>query len=151
MPKKKVNEKKNYLRYTYFEESWCVRDKDPEDSWDAGDTQKDWSLNSVYLVNDLDSFSKKHGYYSSDVPIDFEPKINQVVYCVVVRYKTGCTFGSVYGCGTVAAIYDSKERANKAVEEINNKTFESPQGYCEWVGYFERLEDCFVELKEIEE
>ncbi len=132
------------LAYTYTDHFVSYsREPIEDDEWDNGDSEYEWTLNSVRLFEDYLSFVKKQNtYYYSVLQVPFQPKLGQEVYVVCVRYDTGSTFGRVNGKGTVVGIYETLAEANKIKEQIDKDEFE---GYCEWKGYFENFQGCDIE------
>lgn len=90
-------------------------------------------------------------------------------YLVTVRYATGSTFGREYGCYKFLGIFKTLEEAeavSKAIKDngdrdsggdytikspISNPEFKDEIIYCDWVGYFERLEDVEIECFHIDD
>lgn len=74
--------------------------------------------------------------------LEVEPKVleSQFVYLVVVRYKTGDTFGSSYGNFHFYSVRATKEEAAQDQKDINAPRKDN-NSYRPWDGYFERLEE----------
>jgi hypothetical protein len=106
-----------------------------DDRWsDRSDTHVTLEVKHLYKSE------PKHLFFKDS--LDVEPKVleAQFVYLVVVRYKTGDTFGSSYGN---FHFYSVRATQEEALED--KVAIESPRGekdhYRPWDGYFERLED----------
>jgi hypothetical protein len=73
---------------------------------------------------------------------------NVPVHAVMVRYKSGDTFGNSFGHGVLAGVFLSEEKAIVLRDKIikgEDKHEDSASGsYRQWSGYFERVEDCFI-------
>lgn len=98
------------------------------------------------------------GYYSDEVEVSFEPKVDQVVWVVVVEYSSGDTFGRSSGNTTVVGVYDDGVVASivkgKIEDDYKDKSNSFDQIKIEgqpdiytytWKGYFESLENVHVE------
>ena len=96
--------------YVLYDETRTGGEKvDPEDRWsDRRDIHID------YTVKGVRAKKPDYGYERVNVAtIDtsFEVKDVQIVYVVLVKYKTGDTFGSSYGNGHIVGVYNSAEEA----------------------------------------
>ena len=82
-------------------------------------------------------------YWVETLYCNFDPKgmIGKEVYVLVVRYRTGDTFGHSTGQWFVEGAYLDGDKAREVAELINNDKY---KGNKPWNGYFERLEN--VEL-----
>lgn len=82
----------------------------------------------------------EHLFFKDSIEVDPKVLESQFVYLVVVRYKTGDTFGSSYGNFHFYSVRATKEEAEQDRMDIN-----APRGvkdsYRPWEGYFERLEE----------
>lgn len=153
---------------TYQETKSGGEVEDPEDRWSYHTpVETYWNPIALYLE---DSALKKDGYIpcrniqTVSCP---DAKKGEIVYLVVVRYTTGCTFGSVQGCWEIINAYKTQEEANaiaNVIEEDDKaeKLYEhqykehqyngkpKPEelvlkykgsDYVPWRGYFEALEE----------
>lgn len=100
-------------------------------------THIDWSPTSL-------SLDKGEGWYKEELEVDFPVKRDDVIDLLVVRYYTGCTFSTTHGCWCIIGLYKDPEEARKIRDSILDETYESPEGYIIWDGYFEGLESCDI-------
>lgn len=129
-----------------------------EDYWDGeqyGDWREEYSYEglTVYASEQGGQF----GTYTVGVKTDFEPKAGQVVYPVVVLYGSGNSFGHSSGNVQIVAVYDNEEKAERLRKTIQDNyasgressfDFEGENIYSyTWTGYFECLENVFVETE----
>lgn len=133
---------------------------DPNDRWsDCSPEYIEWSPRQLFTDR-----SKAPDWLVQTVKSNFEPKPGDKVTLTVVRYQTGCTFGTTHGCWEVIGAYKTREEAQKVADTIEaddkqwcefeqamrvysyqkKKKPEMPkdlyEGYKPWRGYFERLE-----------
>lgn len=80
--------------------------------------------------------------------LDFDPAEVAKLHVVIVRYSTGCTFGRTNGCWQVVGAYKTREEAEAVEKSIDDKTYD---GYTPWEGYFEYLENSYVETMYFED
>ncbi len=84
-------------------------------------------------------------YLEEVLAADFIPDdmIGKWIYLVVVRYETGNTFGRSYGHAQPIACYADMKSAEKMAKLISDDKYTQTEDfpYCNWRGYFERLED----------
>jgi hypothetical protein len=134
----------NKLYYTYSERYETIHDDYGKDGPYTGrrEDRLDWTLNCLFINQDI---ARKTPYYDS---VDFAGSLKKDLYCVIVRYTTGGTFGQTSGKGTVAAVTETKEEAKKIKASIEGNTW---IGYCPWDGYFEHLETVEIERREVED
>lgn len=96
--------------------------------------------------------------FPETIEIDFEPVVGKVYYLVVVRYTTGSTFGMSYGNWSVIGVFENVADAaavKSAIQKTDDgktHTYEcdvptpnDPDHWCNWNGYFERLEEVQVD------
>lgn len=130
---------------------WTTRERDPDDEWDAGDTDGEVS-NVVAFVE-----TTSQGYYGASHSRDLPVKAGDTVWVVVADYESGCTFGRSGGHADVMEIFTSSEEADAfltaalhkdttekrwgGVQEVHGYGFEfQGKDYSRaWVGYFESL------------
>lgn len=99
--------------------------------------------------NGIEIFSERIagnlGYLLDEIEVDFNVKAGDIVYAVVVQYSTGSTFDQTSGMICIVDIFDNAIEAVSLKQKIlsGGKTDKS---YI-WTGYFERLENCFVETE----
>ena len=108
-----------------------------EDDSDSRDTYIDVTFLNVYRAMGPDA----PFFYSSAI-VDRKTHESEEVCLVVVRYTTGDTFGTTHGAWAIEGIYSTPTEADKVVQKIQQKTY---SGYKPWEGYFERLEEVYIE------
>lgn len=140
---------------SWDEKSYTVRDLDPDDHWDRGDTHTE-----IYDIV---------GRWVEDVPIKStwgnSPQINgfapgDVCFAVVAQWSTGDTFGQDSGaCVGVLGAFRDRETAEQLADEArsfrNDKSEEHLSNYelefqgqiihIGWTGYFESLDGIKVQ------
>lgn len=89
------------LYMSYETESHCVREPDPEDSWDNGDYTGDYHVTGVRLTP---------GWYDS-YETEEEVKAGDTVHVVYVAYDSGSTFGTDGGYGEIIAVTKDSVKA----------------------------------------
>ena len=81
--------------------------------------------------------------YNNTIDVDFNPEdyIGKKLYCVIVRYGTGDTFGHTNGAWHIEGCYTTPEEAATIEDTINNDTYKAKNtyGYLPWCGHFEKL------------
>ncbi len=102
---------------------------------------------------------KPSGWYVEEVPYYTDGSDgSKYVHVLVVRYQTGGTFGTDHGRGHIIGVFATSNKANQIAEAIKKADKEdkywkdekyNPSGYNPWHGYFERLEDVEVIIKEL--
>lgn len=103
----------------------------------------DWRITDVTLTQpDWNYEHREH-----------DAKPGDTVHVVVVRYTTGCTFGTIHGYWHIEGVFGALEEAEKRVNAVyanlkNPRDFEGP--FEPWKGYFESFEDCYVESFEVQ-
>lgn len=123
-------------------ETWETRPADPDDEWDAGDTDGRVSNVVAYLEGSENSYyGDSHG---KDIP---DARVGTAVYAVVVDYESGCTFGRSGGHADVLDVFATAEEARAlaavalARKESDGYGFQhNGEGYStSWLGVFESL------------
>lgn len=122
-----------------------VREADPDDPWDSGDTSG--HVSNVFAFPD-----KSNGHhYGASVSRDLDVKPGGTVYAVVADYESGDTFGRSGGHADVLDVFATEEEAAALLEaaqappesadfrarysfEHNGETYRRA-----WVGHFESL------------
>jgi len=123
---------KLYLMYN--ESRHFSREPDPDDAWDAGDTQVDWEPVEIRTKRPKNSRSSSEEFEMDDPP--------EEIHVVAVRYRTGGTFGHTDGEWKVEGYFKKMEDATKLQREIRKDNAKNTiSGYVYWSGYFEHLED----------
>lgn len=98
--------------------------------------------------------TERDGMRTETVEVNFDPAPLAFVYVLVVRYRSGNTFGSTYGNGHIEGAYESAAQVEAVGKAIRNGSHEKGSydsyralkgigdGYLHipWEGYFERLE-----------
>lgn len=134
---------KHTLYVEYDEEvSSVISDTQGEDGPYSGFREDvyDYSIGSVKI-------NKPKSYQYEEMILQTNDTVlPSTVYVVIVRYSTGDTFSHSSGRGTIEGVYETEGEANKIKNAINTDQY---KGYASWKGYFESLEDCYVEAFEI--
>lgn len=132
-----------------------TRERNPDDQWDADDTQTSWYPEAV-LLTDCDS---EHA-----MPADFDVQVGDMVHVVYAVYSSGDSFCSLEGCNLeILSVHknediarsnaklarEAKEGVGKDWEENWNITLDTDSGvklkfHCPWFDYFESLD--YVEV-----
>ncbi len=98
---------------------------------------------------------ERNSCYSETIEIDFNPEDVEHIYIVVVRYKSGDSFGASYGNWKIIGAYKDVENAQEILDKINydekhkydedyKKEYEKE--FRDWDGYFERFENADIEV-----
>lgn len=124
-----------------YEREYCIREIDPDDSWDIGDYGLEYDIKSLHRNKvagmDVQSVSSK-GYSHGCVQVD-DIAPGDTAFVVHVAYDTGCTFG-YNGTYCVAAIVKDYDEARKIQMDIQNDCLNKDgRGYWPWQGYFEHV------------
>ena len=138
----------NHLRLNVDESSWITRPRDPKDEWSGEDTQSEWTVRGLSLV-------EESGYRS--VPNYLKAKIGESVWALYAVYSTGDSFSHQSdGCFEFINVFATQEDAAAAAKELKNATGQASYplsyggscgfGYVPWSGYFESLS--YIEAKE---
>lgn len=115
-----------------------------EDEWpEYSDTNIEWNLEKCFNNRS----KKKTDWLCESFEVDFTPQLNDDIYVVYVRYRTGDTFSYINGVWKIIGVYNNKEDAKKIQESIKNNTYD---GYKPWEGFFEILESCEIEEMVVE-
>lgn len=134
-------------------ETWTTRPRDPDDSWDQGDTDGHVANVVAFLERtEANYYGDSHGKDLGDV------EVGNTVYAVVADYTSGCTFGRDGGHADVLDFFtdpaEAEELAKAALkaerqveswsgrkEDVFDYSFEhNGETYSRaWVGYFEHL------------
>lgn len=131
---------------------WTTRERDPNDSWDIGDTAGEVHNVVAWLEpQEVGYYGDSHG---KDIP---GAKLGDTVYAVVADYDSGCTFGRSGGHASVLDFFtdpaeakaladaalkpDGKEdRWGRQVDRFDYSFTHNGETYHRaWVGYFESL------------
>ena len=124
---------------------------DPNDEWDRPDTEFSYSGVDVYASTESDE-AKLSSFYSDLFNVDVKP--GDEVFVVLCKYSTGDTFGNDGGRIIVMDVLTDSDKADRLVEQLSavnvrdysySATIEGKNYYLPWSGYFEYLEDLFVE------
>jgi hypothetical protein len=133
------------IGYKVIINSSCDDSEFSDEKW--GPWSEDWShsFGSIHRITPPQY---------SDVSSDLNILAEEPVYVVWVEYSTGDSFGwANRGRAVAVGVFKTYEDAQALEAWLNNKdkarsysqTYDSPDGqilqiYCEWEGYFERLE-----------
>jgi hypothetical protein len=126
-------------------ETWVTRERDPEDSWDQGDTAG-YVTNVTATLTDKSVQESWYGEVVCDIP---GISVGDLLYVVVVDYESGNTFGrsggyyqildvftdnaDAEGLCTAAREYDNAEKRSY----MESLTYKGKEYYASWKGYFE--------------
>jgi hypothetical protein len=111
------------------------------------ESEKDLTVNALRR--------KAVGPFDDSIEVDKLVLCVEIAWLVVVRYRTGSTFGHTSGEYAFIAVFDNRRAAKSLADEIqqdykNSKCYElcpkiKNPAYntisCSWKGYFERLEN----------
>lgn len=115
------------------------REPDPSDKWDRGDMYQEYGGIEVYYSKDNACL----GYITNTLEADFDVKPGDVVFVVVVQYSTGDTFGRSDGQIHIYKIFNKYDEA----ADVQSKILNGEISDYVWTGYFEHLEDVYVETE----
>ena len=140
-----------YVTYDEFREGGEICAGQEDDAWPSyEDCNIDMTVKSIHITNPGCLYLDKVKVKSfEEKPAKKPLEKGQEVYLVVVRYRTGDTFGNTCGAHHFEGIYLSEEEANEVVASVKNSSYKGD--YKRWEGYFEALEDCYVETRELME
>lgn len=120
---------------------------DPSDSWDRPDTNAEYIGTNVYFTNAQNPTGTMYG---ADFESDAE--VGDKVYVVIAKYSTGDTFGHDGGQIDVMNVFKERYEADSLIAYLQSKKgntysckFGGKDYYIPWNGYFETLEDLFIE------
>lgn len=119
------------------EHNYTIREPYHDDDWDRGVHGCDITLLDARLT------APRYPYENADTEEVIEP--GDVLFVVKVTYSTGDTFGRNDGCVDIPFVSKDASLAMEVKEQIQNKTYDNPQGYNPWDGYFEYLQDVEVQ------
>lgn len=115
-----------------------IREPDPEDRWDSGESNTSWNVVGLSLEN-------KDSHQA--LPVDDSIKIGDVLYAVYVIYSTGDSFGHYGGSDIeLISVHKNKELAQKnkiAIEEDKPVVLDNGETlklYRSWDCYFNSLD-----------
>ena len=139
--KNKVEEKKKYPIYVYYDTSShgggiCEGDEDSD--WPMYETEY-----TEFRVTDIRLDSGNISCYNRETcEVEWEPKIGDKVFVLVVRYSDGCTFGQSCGYFHIYGVFRTEEELLSYKIALENYTEETKWSdyHRPWVGYFSSLE-----------
>ena len=137
-----------YIKVNTTSHEHITRQADSDDSWDRGDTVRDWHFNYVSIVKEDDWF---------DLIVPFDLSKGDTVFVVAAIYTTGDSFGTdvrahVEYIDAFLSVEKAKEcynqitGSNTKVKWIREDGSEATLGYVPWIGYFESLDYVVCEL-----
>lgn len=135
----------SYVELIYDNHTRCTREPDTDDKWDRGSTSTTWYFTGARLV-------EQTTYDSMLYP--GELKKGDEVWCVFAVYSTGDTFGHDDASQLeFISIHKTEELAKKNADSLqgDGRLIEHDDGtvidigYKPWTGYFEHLDDMYVE------
>lgn len=124
-------------------ETWVTRERDPNDSWDCGDTEG--RVSNVRAIIKTDTHSTE--YWGASICKEFPDETN-MLYAVVADYSSGSTFGRDGGHASVIDAFESEDDAKELcgiAKKVNRSQFsfdyyKTGKSYsASWTGYFEYL------------
>jgi len=135
--------KEVFLEYT---EATAGGDPVEGDDWCYKDQHVDFRPIAIGITR------SKHSWRNETINVDFEPKLGQDVDLIVVRYRTGSTFGTIYGVWQMIGVYASHQKALEIRDGIYRhqsspdelKKLLGKGFFPSWLGYFEEFNE--VEL-----
>lgn len=113
----------------------------------------DGTVFSGYFVNQLElSIKSLHRtpptirffYRTLETEIDKRLLVEDGLYIGIIRYRSGGTFGRTYGNSLFVCAAKTKKTAQQQLDNCILNGI-GRYGYKPWDGYFERLEDSYVE------
>jgi hypothetical protein len=123
---------------------YTTRDRDPNDSWDQGDTEG--------YVSDVIARVKRDGhkteYWGDSVCKQFSDNVGpgSILFAVVADYSSGSTFGRDGGHASVLDAFEDEAEAlglQAEAKRVQRSAFTFNYGgkeyYSSWTGYFESL------------
>lgn len=127
-----------YLEYSQHRR--VIREADPEDGWDRGNTDTEYHFKGRFRSTPPSS-------YYEIVAVDFEPVVGRFYHFVVAIYDTGDSFGWDKNGGIEAMeVFEDFNAAEEfhtflESEEASGYTakFKGKEYHIPWKGYFERL------------
>lgn len=123
-----------YITYTSYASGGEICEGQEDDEWPCyEDAEIEFSITSCYM-------SDENIDWYETINIDFNPKPNQNVFIVTVRYSTGDTFSRTNGQWEIITATQTEQEARQLQEQIENDEYESEYGYLPWEGYFEYLQ-----------
>ena len=75
------------------------------------------------------------------------------IFLAIVVYSDGDTFGNSFGHHEIIGGYSTRKEAEEVLECVTKEGLNIPgyEGYCNWCGYFNSIQDKIVEKLDIEE
>jgi hypothetical protein len=123
---------------------YTVREPDPTDSWDNGDTAGCVENVSAYVTDNPEG--DMYSYIIKDLPVSPGKK----VWAVVVDYESGSTFGRDGGYAQVLDVFAEEWQAY-ALRQValahgngSRLTYDGKEYHASWLGYFESLQSIDV-------
>lgn len=131
-------------------ETWVERERDPEDEWDAGDTDGRVSNVTAWVS---DAVEESERYHNDSIIRELPVEAGDKIYAVVADYSTGSTFGREGGHAQVLDAFVSMDDAlalqAAALETRSTDSWRQDYDYeltfnghkysRAWAGYFEYL------------
>lgn len=139
------------VKITAETETWVVRQADPDDRWDSGDSAGRVSMVKAEIT-DEPADSPGVGY--TELVKTLDVKAGDTVYALVADYESGDTFGRSGGHYQIIDVFATPAEADelmRVVDSFNSLddrkadklstglSFEGVRYYPGWVGYFESL------------
>lgn len=133
------------------------------DYWD-GEQYGEWETQYQYNGCNVclaEEARGRIGVWTQSVDVDFEPKVGQIVFPIIVQYGSGDSFGHSSGNTTIAAVVDTPEKAMAVRDAIYHDSEKNGSSFASieveglsiypgsWKGYFENLEAVIVETETV--
>jgi hypothetical protein len=128
-------------------ESHVTRARDPNDSWDQGDTAG--SVTNVWACVETEKETQR--WFGESTVVELPVKPGDVIFAVVADYESGSTFGRSGGHAAILDAFLTRDEAEQlaraaAVAKTADWyfSFGGREYYRTWEGYFERLQSLDV-------
>lgn len=120
----------------------------------AGEENTPWPNHTPVIyttgIESVNLIGSEYPLGGERVAVNFDPKkyVGKQVSLVVVKYQSGDTFGTSHGNVHFEGCYPTQKHAEAVARKIRHDSYE---GYAPWKGYFERLEEVYIETMTLEE
>lgn len=139
------------VKITAETETWIVREADPDDRWDSGDSSGRVSTVKAELT---DEPADRPGAGYTELVKALDVKVGDTVYALVADYESGDTFGRSGGHYQIIDVFATTAEADelmRIVDSFNSLDgrkidklstgfeFQGVRYFPGWVGHFESL------------